>query len=219
MGMAKSKNKLALFVTVYDRPKNLAKTLDCLNKQTCHDFDLFIVNNGTFDVESLVDRDCTIIDMGNKYRHFGRYFAAKEHSVGYEIVLFLDDDIMVDPHYIEEAYKQFDPGCVKSFWAFRLNTDYWDRKQLTGDMEGHYCGGGGLLAPAELFTVPELYECPEEYWIMDDIWLSHVILAYTNYRIKNFKVLFRFLDDSKATYKKIRKEKSDMSQKYLIPYL
>ena len=216
--MAKQ-SRLALFVTVYDRPENLRKTLDCLNNQTRHDFDLFIVNNASFDVESLIDEECTIVDMGNKYRHFGRYFAAQQYAKNYDIVMFLDDDIMVDPHYIEEAYKQFDNECVKSFWSFKLNTDYWDRVRLTGDMEGHYCGAGGLLAPAELFAIQELYDCPEEYWIMDDIWLSHVILAHTNYRIKNFKILFRFLDDNKATYKKIRQQKSDMAKKYLIPYL
>jgi hypothetical protein len=49
--------------------------------------------------------------------------------------------------------------------------------------------------------------------------MSHVILAYTNYKIRYFPVPVRFLDDDKATYKKIRQKKSDMAKKYLIPFI
>jgi len=187
--------------------------------QSRQDFDLFIVNNSDRDVEDLIDMPCEIINMGNKYKHYGRFFAARDVlDRGYEIIAFLDDDIKITPKHIAEAYLHYDPRYVKSFWAFEIFNDYWKRKKLSGTRSGHYCGGGGLLAPAELFMVPELYLCPEEYWIMDDIWLSHVILAYTDYEIRMFPAKVQFVDDKKATYIKIRKEKSEMTAKYILPY-
>lgn len=212
-------NRLALILTVYNRFEHLSRTLKEISMQSRKDFDLFIVNNSDRDIEELVDIPCEIINMGNKYKHYGRYFAAKDIiERGYEIVSFLDDDIVISPRFIAEAYLHYDPKFVKSFWAFEVFDDYWQRKKLSGSRAGHYCGGGGLLAPAELFRVPELYECPEEYWVLDDIWMSHVILAYTHYEIRMFPAKVVLLDDHKASYKKLKKQKSEMAAKYILPY-
>lgn len=213
-------NKLAVFLTVYDRFENLQQTLRSLHNQLNKDFDLFIINNSDRDIESLVNIECQIINMRNEYNIYGRFFAVRDvlwH--GYEIIAFIDDDIIIPPTYTKLCYVHYEPEYIKSFWAFEVATDYWVRKKLHGARNGHYAGAGGLLAPAEFFKTPELYECPPTYWIMDDIWMSHVILAYTNYKIRYFPVPVRFLDDDKATYKKIRQQKSDMAKKYLIPFI
>jgi hypothetical protein len=135
------------------------------------------------------------------------------------MIAFLDDDIVIPATYTKLCYMHFDPKYIKSFWAFEIATDYWVRKKLSGTTNGHYAGAGGLLAPAEFFKEPELYECPPTYWIMDDIWMSHVILAHTDYKIRFLPIPVRFLDDDKATYKKIRQQKSDMARKYILPYI
>jgi glycosyltransferase involved in cell wall biosynthesis len=215
-----SMNKLAIFLTLYERFENLDLTIRSLKNQLNKDFDLFIVNNSDRDIEDLVDIDCEIINMRNKYNIYGRFFAVRDViDRGYEIIAFMDDDIIFPPTYTKLCYAHYEPEYVKSFWSFQIAGDYWTRKKLSGVKNGHYAGAGGLLAPAELFRVPQIYECPEEYWIMDDIWMSHVVLAYTDYKIRYFPLPVRMLDDDKATYKKIRQQKSDMAKKYLIPFI
>ena len=213
-------NKLAVFLTVYDLFENLAQTIRMFHNQLNKDFDLFIVNNSDRDIDDLVNIECEIINMRNKYNIYGRFFAVRDVlDRGYEMIAFLDDDIVIPPTYTKLCYAHFEPQYVKSFWAFELATDYWVRKKLTGTRNGHYAGAGGLLASAEFFREPELYECPPAYWIMDDIWMSHVVLAHTDYKIRFLPIPVRFLDDNKATYKKIRQQKSDMARKYILPYL
>ena len=212
-------NKLAVFFTVYDRFENLERSINLFKMQTDKRFDLFIVNNSNRNIEDLVDIDCEIIDMGNKYNIYGRFFAVREVlDRGYEIIAFMDDDAVFGAKYISDCYRYFEPQYVKSFWAFEIATDYWIRKRLRGSTNGHYCGAGGLLAPADLFRVPQLYQCPKEYWIMDDIWMSHVVLAHTDYKIRFFPTPVNFIDDHKATYKKIKPLKSEMAKKYILPY-
>jgi len=212
-------NKLAVFLTVYDRFENLSETIRMFHNQLNKEFDLFIVNNSDRDIEDLVSIECEIINMRNEYNIYGRFFAARDVlDRGYEMIAFIDDDIVIPATYTKLCHMHFDPQYVKSFWAFEVASDYWDRKKLSGSKNGHYAGAGGLLAPAEFFREPKLYECPEEYWIMDDIWMSHVVLAYTDYKIRFLPIPVRMLDDDKATYKKIRQRKSDMAQKYILPY-
>jgi glycosyltransferase involved in cell wall biosynthesis len=209
--------RLSVFLTVYDRLDRLERTINLFKRQRRKDFDLFIVNNS--DREIIVDMPCTIINMGNKYKHYGRYFAVRDILDDTDrIIAFMDDDIEFSTNYVMDCYKHYDPRFVKSFWAFQIADDYWVRKRINGATNGHYCGAGGLLAPPELFMVPELYLCPEEYWVMDDIWMSHVILSRTEYKIRNFPTPVKFIDDDKASYKKLRKQKSEMAKKYLVPY-
>jgi glycosyltransferase involved in cell wall biosynthesis len=213
-------NKLAVFLTVYDRFENLTQTLRSFHNQLNKEFDLFIVNNSDRKIDDLVNIECEIINMRNEFNIYGRFFAVqKVLNRGYEMIAFLDDDIIIPPTYTKLCYMHFDPKYIKSFWAFELGNDYWVRKKLSGTTNGHYAGAGGLLAPAEFFRVPELYECPPDYWIMDDIWMSHVVLAYTDYKIRYLPIPVRMLDDDKATYKKIRQKKSDMAKTYLIPFI
>jgi glycosyltransferase involved in cell wall biosynthesis len=213
-------SKLAVFLTVYDRFENLKQTLRSFHNQLNKDFDLFIVNNSDRKIDDLVNIECEIINMHNEFNIYGRFFAVqKVLDRGYEMIAFLDDDMIIPPTYTKLCHMNFEPQYVKSFWAFEIATDYWVRKKLSGTRNGHYAGAGGLLAPAEFFRVPELYECPPDYWIMDDIWMSHVVLAYTDYKIRFLPIPVKMLDDDKATYKKIRQKKSDMAKTYLIPFI
>jgi len=214
--------KLAVFFTVYDRFENFYQSMRAFKNQINKDFDLYVVNNSSGFIDDMVeelDVDCTVINLHNERNIYGRFFAVKAVlKKGYEAVAFMDDDIIFPPDYTQRCINQYDPRYIKSFWAFQIADDYWTRKKLHRDQNGHYAGAGGLLAPIDFFRVPQLYECPEEYWIMDDIWMSHVVLAYTKYKIRIFSVPIVFLDDKKATYKKIREEKREMAKEYLIPY-
>ena len=214
--------KLAVFFTVYDRFENFYRSMTAFKNQINKDFDLYIINNSPKSIDDMVEElgvDCKVIDLHNAYNIYGRFFAAKAvlHK-GYEVIAFMDDDIIFPPDYTLRCVQQYDPRYVKSFWAFQRADDYWVRKKLQRNDNGHYAGAGGLLAPADFFRIKQLYECPEEYWIMDDIWMSHVILAHTKYKIRIFSIPVVFMDDKKATYRKIRDKKSEMAKKYLVPY-
>ena len=211
---------LAVFLTVFNRLENLQQTLDSMRGQTNKNFDFYIVNNSDRDIMELIDIPATVLDMKNKYSIYGRYFAVRDvlKKFRYDIIAFIDDDERIPSNYADYCHRQFEPTAVKSFWAFEIADDYWNRKKLNGQRKGHYAGAGGLLAPSELFDVPQLYQCPPEHWIMDDIWLSHVVLAYTNYDIKIFNVNIKFIEDQKATYKNIKPLKSEMAKKYILPY-
>ena len=213
-------SRLAVFLTVYDRLDNLDRTVAELKEQLNKDFDLYVVNNSKVNISKLIDYPCTIINQGNKWKMYGRFFAVRDvlRSKQHEIIAFLDDDIAIPRNYTDYCYRQFDPGAVKSFWAFRIYKDYWDRKKLKGNEFGHYAGAGGLLAPSELFSVPQLYDCPKEYWIIDDLWMSHCIAAYTDYPIRIFNVDVKLLDDRKATYLKIKPLKSEFTKEFILPY-
>jgi len=213
-------SKLAVYLTVYKRLENLPKTLESLQNQVNKDYDLFIINNSAQEINSLVKNKGEIINMKNEYKMYGRFLAVRDNlHRGHEKIAFLDDDISIPTTYIRRCHRHYDPQYIKSIWAFTITTDYWNRKKIRGQTNGHYAGTGGLLAPAELFKTKELYQCPPEYWIMDDIWMSHVIQANTNYKIRNFPLPFQFINDEKATYKSLIKQKSEMAKNYLIPYI
>jgi hypothetical protein len=211
-------SRLAVFLTIYDRLDRLSETIDNLKNQYNQDYDLYIVNNSGQDIS--VDIPCTIINQNNQWKMYGRFFAVRDvlKNREHEIIAFMDDDIVIPRNYIDYCYRQFDPSSVKSFWAFRIFGDYWERKKLYDREIGQYAGAGGLLAPAGLFSIKELYECPEEYWIIDDLWMSHVIAKYSSYTIRTFNVSVKMLDDKKATYKSIRQLKSDFTREFILPY-
>ena len=100
-----------------------------------------------------------------------------------------------------------------------MSNDYWNRKRVTGTDEGNYAGCGGLLAPASLFHLERIYYAPPKYWIIDDLWLTHCIHAYTDYKILPFNVPIKFIEDNKATYRKIKDLKSEFAKEYVLPYI
>jgi glycosyltransferase involved in cell wall biosynthesis len=209
--------QLAVFITVYDRLEYLENQLKQLLNQNNKRFTLYVVNNSEHELE--VPQAEHVFNMHNEKSIYGRFFAIQEVHKKHEIILNLDDDEILPNVLTDYAYRQYDANVIKSFWAFRIAHDYWNRKRLRGAEKGHYAGTGGLLAPSKLFSLPELYQAPEEYWIIDDLWLSHCVHAHTNYSIQSFNVPIKFIEDHKATYKSIKELKSQFTKEYILPYI
>jgi glycosyltransferase involved in cell wall biosynthesis len=209
--------RLAVFITVYNRLEYLHNQLEQLAAQNNKKFTLYIVNNSDADID--VPQAEHVFNMRNEKSIYGRFFAIQEVHKRHEIILNLDDDEILPMVLTNHAYRQYSSEAIKSFWAFQLADDYWTRRRLRGTEIGHYAGAGGLLAPSELFALPELYQAPKEYWIIDDLWLSHCIHAYTDYEIRSFNVPIKFIEDNKATYRSIKQLKSDFTKEYILPYI
>jgi hypothetical protein len=209
--------RLAVFLTVYNRLENLNGQLEQLSEQNNNKFTLYIVNNSPGKID--VPQAKHVFNMHNEKSIYGRFFAIQEVHKKHEIILNLDDDEILPKMLTDYAYRQYSSEAIKSFWAFSIAGDYWTRRRLRGSDIGHYAGAGGLLAPAEFFSLPELYQAPEEYWIIDDLWLSHCVHKYTDYTIMPFNVPIKFLEDNKSTYRSIKQLKSDFAKEYILPYI
>jgi hypothetical protein len=138
----------------------------------------------------------------------------------YDLILTLDDDQVLPANLVDQCFRQYKPGTIKSFWAFQTFKNYWDRSRLKGSSTGDYSGMGGCLAPAKFWELPEIYEAPKQYWIIDDLWISHCILKYTDYHIMPLNVQIKFIasEGTKATYRKIKPLKTEFHKQYIIPY-
>jgi glycosyltransferase involved in cell wall biosynthesis len=209
--------RLAVFITIYNRLNNLDAQLEQLANQNNNKFTLYVVNNS--DKKIKIPEAEHVFDMHNKKSIYGRFFAIRDVRQHHEIILNLDDDEIFPAVMVDYAYRQYSSSAIKSFWSFEIAGDYWTRRRLRGDQVGHYAGAGGLLAPSEFFSLPELYQAPKRYWIIDDLWLSHCVHKYTDYVIRPFNVPIKFIEDNKATYRSIKQLKSDFTKEYILPYI
>ena len=222
----KEKSKMALIMCTYIRLENLPRTYDALSGQTNNNFDFYICDNSNNDPHLLntskkkskfFKNNVYIKEYNNKYSIFSRFFLAKELAEeGYEIIIFIDDDQIIDNNFIENCYKQYEPDTIKSFYAHYISGDYWRKEPSGPNDEVNYLGGGGLICNANLFLNEGFFSCPEEYWILDDLWLSYYIPNFTNYKMKKLNVHIKFIVDNKATAKQLKETKRKFSDKYIL---
>jgi len=222
----KEKSKMALIMCTYIRLENLPRTYDTLSEQTNNNFDFYICDNSNNDPHLLntskkkskfFKNNVFIKEYNNKYSIFSRFFLAKELAKeGYEIIVFIDDDQIIDKNFIENCYKQYEPDTIKSFYAHYISGDYWKKDFCGPNDEVNYVGGGGLMCNSNLFLDEKFFSCPEEYWILDDLWVSYYIPNFTNYKMKKLNVYIKFIVDNKATAKNLKEIKRKFSNEYIL---
>lgn len=215
--------KLALVLTVFDRLEYLPTQLKQIKNQSRQDFDLFICNNSNQNIDHLKEIiPFTVVDYANKYKMYSRVFLIRDHIIprGYDLILTIDDDEILPPNLIDQCFRQYKPGTIKSFWAFETFSNYWDRRRLRGAQTGDYAGTGGMLTPASFWSLQQIYDAPSQYWIIDDLWICHCILKYTKFDIMPLNVKIEFIPEEgkKATYVKIKPLKTEFHKEYIIPY-
>jgi hypothetical protein len=223
----KEKTKVAVILCTFVRLENLSMTLDKLSSQTNKGFDLYISDNSnnTNKVVGLIKKFGKDIDFNvfvksdlNEFKQFSRFLLARDLAYeGYEKVIFFDDDEILPNTFVDECLTQYEPGTVKTFWAHMIEKIYKKKIKLEKDEVGNYAGTGGLICSAELFLNDDFFDCPEEYWIVDDLWLSFYLLKYTDYKIKELKTDIKFINDSKATFLKLKELKQEFSEEFIIP--
>lgn len=183
--------KVAVVLLTWQRINHLKLTLEMLKRQTYKDFDIYITNaNLREGPKAVIEKYSNYyrknglrIDVshdGNDIFAFRRFTVGKKLAQqGYEVVLFIDDDITFPPTYVARCLEQYEPKSYKSGFAWVLHhrgssyykhrTRKWDNKQQI-----HYCGTGIGMIDASIFLDSALIEtAPDAAYKIEDLWLSY----------------------------------------------
>jgi len=227
--------KKVVILLTWKRLKSLDDSLKNLLRQRDQDFDVHISNgNLAKDAVKSVELSAStyaekglrikVSHDGNKYSCFRRFFIAKEYAeAGYDVVFFLDDDIVIPRFYINQMMKQFRPGHYHSCytWTFKKNPQsYWnDRTRVMDNSTGIRYGGAGVsMSDAKIFLDKRLFNViSKEAYEIDDLWISyycnHILnkpIIYTN--IKDLRIGGT---DTAALYRKFKRAEVDRKSQFL----
>ncbi|MEN6306412.1 MAG: glycosyltransferase [Anaerohalosphaeraceae bacterium] len=97
---------MSVVIVTYQRSEDVAKLLDCFQRQTDRDFETIVVDNGGTDINAITGKaDCIIpcpINFNlSEGRNIGACFARGQ------IVVFVDDDALVDADYTASVRQAF----------------------------------------------------------------------------------------------------------------
>lgn len=181
--------KVAVVLLTWKRPESLKRTLNRLLKQSYNDFDVYVSNgNLEEDVISLVEKSCKDCELrglrvklshdGNELFTFRRFTVGRNlANQGYEVILYLDDDVFFNTRYIEMCLAQYKPKTYSSGYAwsfyhggssyYKHRTRVWNNKTKI-----HYCGTGYSMIDASIFLEDDLFNPPEGAQKIEDLWLS-----------------------------------------------
>lgn len=111
--------RFSVIIPVYNRPDEVDELLDSLSRQTCPDFEVVIVEDGsTVPCREIVDRyvgrlDIRYIYKENEGRSIARNVGIEASSGGY--LVFFDSDCVIPPQYFEVLDKALDGNPVDCY--------------------------------------------------------------------------------------------------------
>jgi len=193
--------KTAIVILTWKRLNLLNTTLIQLVKQTNPNFDV-VVSNGDISPGGIraVDRvvnyynkkglRVTVRHDGNDVYAFRRFYVGKDlYDAGYEVVMFIDDDIKFPNRYVETCLNQYEPKTYKSgfTWIFynRGRNYYKFRKRVfSNDHKIHYAGTGVSMMDASIFADKSLVDdAPKGSVHIEDVWLSYFVYHKPEWRV------------------------------------
>lgn len=217
--------KVVVVLLTWQRIHNLKNTLNLLSRQTYKNFDVHITNaNLTSRAVSTINKyvsvykgrgiNISVSHDGNDIKAFRRFTVGKMLAEqGYDVVLFLDDDISFPSRYVQRCLEQYEPKSYKSgfAWSFqnkgssyyKYRTRHWSNEQ-----EIHYCGTGISMVDASIFLEKGLLEAPEAAYKIEDLWLSYYVQHVMKWKLEYMEtpgVIIGGSDDV-ALYKEIQKD-------------
>ena len=98
----------SIIVPAYNAANTLSRLLDSLEKQTCRDFEVIVINDASTDGTATIARgyDCTLINLAdNRGPAYCRNLGAKRASG--EILLFTDSDCQAHRNWVENIRRIF----------------------------------------------------------------------------------------------------------------
>lgn len=216
--------KIIIILLTWQRISFLSKTLNMLHRQSYKDFDIHI-SNANLEKSSYVEQSAQVFinhhkmnikitHDGNEYSCFRRFFIAREYAKqGYDIVMFLDDDVAVPNDYVQSFLDAYEPQTYHSAytWTFQDNGSnyYTKRKRVkTNDANIKYGGAGAAMVDAKVFLDDGLMNPPDYAYQIDDLWMSYYCDHVLGWKIKYVdvpKLLVGGLD-SVALYRQIKRE-------------
>lgn len=186
--------KVAVVMLTWQRLESLPQSLETLSAQTNKHFDLYISNSNLDEisrVEQLVapfkeKLNITLTHDSNEMYSFRRLFLGKDlASKGFDVILFLDDDVSIPENYIEQCLSHFEPNSYKSAYAWQFldnGQNYYRRRIRINNLNSrvHYCGTAVSMIDAKIFLNDDLFIAPPESHQIEDLWMSY----YANHILK-----------------------------------
>jgi glycosyltransferase involved in cell wall biosynthesis len=194
--------RVAVVLLTWKRINALMPTLRRLHRQTYKNFDIVISNsNPSSNAIDQVDQAAKFynarglrIDVrhdSNEHFAFRRFFIGKHlYELGYDIIMFIDDDIRFPDNYIKNCLSQYEPKTYKSgfTWIFynRGRNYYKFRKRVyTNDVDIHYAGTAVSMIDASIFADKKLIlNAPKEFYPVEDLWLSYFVQQKSGWSVK-----------------------------------
>ncbi len=193
--------KVAVVLLVWKRPENLKRTLNMLIRQSCRNFDVYISNgNLDKDVVDLVEKVCdscrekglgvSLSHDGNEIFTFRRFVVGKKLAeAGYDVVMYIDDDVTFTAQYIQNSLAQYEPKTYSSAYAwsfYRNGSSYYKHRTRVWDNETkiHYCGTGISMVDSSIFLQDGLFDAPEGAQKIEDLWLSFYAQHIAGWKLK-----------------------------------
>lgn len=109
---------ISIFLPCYNAHAYLARALDSLRAQTFQDFEIIIINDGSTDPETIAflnssSEDIRVVHQENRGLAGARNRGFAEAQA--DLILPLDCDDWLAPHFLEEAYAALQTAPEKSF--------------------------------------------------------------------------------------------------------
>jgi hypothetical protein len=216
-------NKVAVVLLTWKRIPDLKHTLGNLDKQTFKEFDVYI-SNGNLDPNKIatiekyakffVNLNIKIINSGNDLYTFRRLVLGKELAEkGYEIILYIDDDVSFSEKYIAVCLEQYEPKTYKSGYAWHFfnggKSYYKGRERRTDNKKPiHYCGTSLSMIDSSIFLEHGLFDYPEGALKIEDLWLSYYaqhVLGWSLMYMNTDRAVVHGRDEV-ALFREVRKE-------------
>ncbi|MCL5128731.1 glycosyltransferase family 2 protein [Algibacter sp. L4_22] len=154
----------SLLICTYMRPKAIIKLLESVNKQTLYPNDIIIIDGST-------NRDTEIILKDKAFKNLSYYKVeadnrglTKQRNFGIthvgntiDIVCFLDDDVVLEPHYFEQllsTYKTHPEALAVG--GYITNEIDWQKQTTENDTNYFYYDGWQRKEPLR-FKIRRLF--------------------------------------------------------------
>lgn len=110
---------LSLIVPVYNRPEEVDELLESLTRQTRHDFEVIIVEDGSKDTcKHIVDKYKDLLAVRYFFTPNGGPGKARNYGAQYaeaDYLIVLDSDCILPPGYIEAVHKELEETRADAF--------------------------------------------------------------------------------------------------------
>jgi glycosyltransferase involved in cell wall biosynthesis len=114
--MMNKKTRFGIIIPVYNRPDEVDELLNSLNSQTCKDFEIIIVEDGsTLPCKSIVDKYAASLNLRYFYTEnsgpgASRNFGASKSKGDY--LIFFDSDCVIPPKYFETIEAELNLSSI-----------------------------------------------------------------------------------------------------------
>lgn len=167
-------------MAIHKRVFRIKEIVEMFKRQTLQDFNLNIWNNSSKELDIDFPKDRLMItNSPTNVGAIGRFNLVK--LVKGEVIIFIDDDELVDNDFIAYNYAQYLKFGEKSIcgWynkIFLQPDDYRAEKIfLPYGTEVDYIGTGGMILNRDLFDKNEiLFNIPEQYKQAEDLYLCFI---------------------------------------------